>query len=102
MQDPEVVVRLSHRAAHDLDRAVDYYLSQRPGLAQRLLAAVGDEIQEIRRAPARWAVWRTPDLRRILVAGFPYVLVYRITSPGQVLVLAILHQHQDPRRRFPP
>ncbi|MCY1013324.1 type II toxin-antitoxin system RelE/ParE family toxin [Nannocystis pusilla] len=102
MRGSEVVVRLSRRAGHDFDRAVDYYLSQGPGLAQRLLAAVNATVKDLAEAPARWAVWRTPQLRRALVPDFPYVLVYRIVSREQVLIVALLHQRQDPNRRFPP
>lgn len=102
MQGAEVLVRLSRRAGHDLDRAVDYYLSQGPVLAQRLLAAVDATIKGLAEAPTRWAVWRPPQLRRALVPDFPYVIVYRIESPDRVFILALLHQRQDPNRRFPP
>lgn len=101
MGGPEVVVRLSRRAQHDFDRALEYYLSQGPDLARRLISAIDEKIEEIREAPTRWPIWRAPNLRRILVTTFPYVLIYRLDAPDDVSIVALLHQHQDPSRRFP-
>lgn len=58
-------------------------------------------LAELREAPQRWALWR-PPVRRYLFQRFPYALCYELGDSGEVVILALLHQHQDPGRRFSP
>lgn len=99
-------VRFSPAANRDISRALAYYQSQGEGLAERLFRALEVAELDLREAPARWAVWRAPALRRYLLKQFPYSLIYRIADPGpvdsHVAVLALFHHRRDPERRFLP
>jgi len=53
-------------------------------------------------APLWWAE-RAPGLRRLLLPGFPYSLLYRLVDT-QVQIVAVVHQsrHPDAWRREHP
>ncbi|WP_434424035.1 type II toxin-antitoxin system RelE/ParE family toxin [Nannocystis pusilla] len=94
-------LKWSEFARVEVRHAIEHYLRQSPTAGARLRDEVKTTLASLREAPNRWAVWRLPDLRRRLLPRFPYALVYTIVDPDQILLLAFLHQHQDPAGRFP-
>lgn len=85
-----------HEGAHaDLIGAWDWYEGQQPGLGDRLAAAVDRALDQIAEWPASGSP--TPDRseRRIVVAGFPYAIRYRVRA-DHLLVTAVYHQHRHP------
>lgn len=94
-------LKWSELARVEARHAIEHYLRQNPVAGARLRDEVKAALASLREAPNRWTVWRPPDLRRRLLPRFPYALVYSVVEPDQILLLAFLHQHQDPTRRFP-
>lgn len=82
--------------------ALEWYAGENPLAAERLEREIQAVLAELREAPRQWGVWRPPDLRRRLLGRFPYYVVYAIVEPDRVVLVAFLHQHQAPDRRFPP
>ncbi len=91
---------ISAAAQRDLQTAVDVCVARYPAHYPRFRTTFRQMFAELEEAPLRWAIWRQPDLRSRLVPGYPYRVVYCVTAE-HVLVIAVLHQHQDPARRFP-
>lgn len=83
-----------HPAARDeFLAAIEYYDDAVPGLGDRFLQAVRRATDLALTHPD--AGMQRGAVRRLLVAGFPYDLVYRVR--GEVVdVLALAHQHRRP------
>jgi plasmid stabilization system protein ParE len=79
---------------HDVDSAYEWYEKERPGLGERLLAAIRVNLARVQTDPHHFAViYRR--VRAALVETFPYVVYFRIERT-RLFVLAILHGHRDP------
>jgi len=84
------VVRLTATAEQDVEKAVAWYDRQRPGLGPFFLLDLEQAIDRIRLFPDGYPMVR-PLVRRMLLARFPYAVVYRQYEPG-IVVIAVLHQ----------
>lgn len=87
-------VRLLAPAQAELDEAIAWYAAQAPGLGDGFLVEFLRCIEVIRRHPDGWHPL-APAIRRCRLRRFPYGVVYTVES-GDVLVLAIAHQHRKP------
>lgn len=83
------------QAADDLNTAIAYHNNLRSGLGDRLRLAVYDAVDRILENPGRHHMVRN-DVRRYLVAGFPYSVLYRIVDESLVRILVIRHHRRDP------
>ena len=84
-----------HPAARDeFVAAAAYYDAAVPGLGNRFLVAVKQTADMLSTHPDAGAA-RGSGTRRLLVAGFPYHVVYRVRG-DDIEVLAIAHQHRRP------
>lgn len=90
-----IIVRFSPRASEGIEDATRYYRRLDQKLAQRFVAALHVAVQQIQEAPRRWAVWRDPDFRRVLVQTFPDSLFYCVVSEAEIFVAAFVHQRQE-------
>jgi plasmid stabilization system protein ParE len=91
--------RIEPEAADELDQAVWWYESRRPGLGQELLAAVDECLDLMARWPGAGSLvpGLPPDLvvRRAPVRRFPYHVVYLDTESG-IRILAFAHDRRRP------
>jgi toxin ParE1/3/4 len=78
----------------DLIDAARYYQGQRPALGAEFLDEAEQAVEEIMRAPERWAV-RVGGVRRFLLSRFPYIIRYRLSGKA-VQFLSILHGARHP------
>ena len=85
--------RFDRAARADLRQAALWYEEQRDGLGIRFAAEVSRAIELILRAPERWPVRQ--GTHRYVLRRFPYTIAYR-ASAGEVLIVAVAHQHLDP------
>ena len=89
-------IRFTPLAARDVAGAVRWYNAQRSGLGGEFERAVDASLELVTRIPeAAPVVIR--DLRRLLLARFPYALYYRLTEQT-IEVRACLHTRRDPKR----
>jgi plasmid stabilization system protein ParE len=85
---------LRPRAENDIQAIFEWYESQQRGLGEQFLASLRERLEAIRsQSESCVVIYR--DVRRAVVARFPYVVFY-IVRPTQVAVLAVLHQSRDP------
>ena len=82
-------------ADDDLADAFGYYDKRHPGLGVRFSAQVERAIERIVRHPEAWSKL-SRRTRRCLINVFPYGVIYQIRD-DDILVIAIMHLHQDPR-----
>lgn len=83
-------------------RAVEWYAERGPHLAERFEAELHTALSAVLEAPRRWAIWRPPAYRRVILKNFPYSLIFRIVDDERVFLVALLHHSRDPDRRFSP
>ena len=85
-----------HRlASGELREAIHFYERQSPGLGNRFLAEVEAAVELLHQFPEIGTRVVGP-LRRVLVSGFPYDLVYRLTGRNQIRILAVAHHRREP------
>ena len=88
-------VRLLTIAKQELDDAVAWYDERTPGLGREFF----DEIDRAVRRAAAFPMSCTemePDVRRCLLARFPYGLIFGVDQETLVIV-AVAHLHREPR-----
>ena len=90
----ELIVR--RRAEAQAFHARNWYESQLDGLGRRFVAELDQAIQNAHENPQHYQVVHR-EIRRVLLRRFPYA-VFFISEPERVVVLAILHQYEDPTK----
>ena len=82
-------------AAEELAAAVAWYEERRAGLGAEFYDAIARTMSRIGEMPEAGSPFRDLKARRILVAGFPYQVVYRIDS-DEIRVIAFAHLKRRP------
>lgn len=91
----QVIVRPA--AAGDIERAYQWYESQRRGLGEEFLAALRSTRDRVLEYPDAFPVLHRDTRRALIPRRFPYGLFYRIYG-DTVVVVACMHAKQDPER----
>jgi toxin ParE1/3/4 len=87
-----IVFRREARA--EFDRAHDWYEDKRPGLGEEFSERVQEVLHRIAALPElHQCIYK--DVRRGLVRGFPYQVLYRVKT-NQIRVLAVFHASRNP------
>ena len=82
-------------AAEELAAAVGWYEDRRAGLGSEFFDAIVRTLNRIAEVPEAGSPFRDLNARRMLVAGFPYQVVYRIDS-DESRVIAFAHLKRRP------
>lgn len=91
-------LRWLRSGSESLKRHVAYIASQNPVAATTVRRTIRDCVLRLCEFPESGRKGHVAGTRELIVAGLPYVVVYRI-SPGTVEVLLVLHTAMD---RPPP
>ena len=83
-------------AEGDIERAVAWYDAQRPKLGDAFLLDLGDVLEHVRQYPEMYQLI-AGRVRRAVLHGFPYSVIYRIL-PDAIQVVGVLHSQLDPAR----
>ena len=87
-------IRLLPAARQELDAAVDWYEDQRAGVGAALMTQIRGTFTRISSNPELHPkIYR--DLRKAVVAKFPYIVIYRETST-EVLIVSVFHTSRNP------
>jgi toxin ParE1/3/4 len=89
-------VILRRQAEADLASAYRWYEKRLPGLGVRFLEQVELALLRLADHPEAWPTVHR-NVRRVILRRFPYALFY-LSETERVVVLAVLHQAQDPER----
>lgn len=76
--------------------SVAYYESKRAGLGASYLAEFERVMRTVCEAPHRYPIEKEPDVRRIRMKRFPYIVLFRESS-GSIQVLAVAHNRRRPQ-----
>ena len=90
-----LAVVFRRKVGRDLAAGFGYYEGQTENLGEKFLTAVDSTFDAMERYPEMFAQVHG-DVRRALVARFPYAVFYRIESK-RVVVLTVLHTARDPK-----
>jgi plasmid stabilization system protein ParE len=90
-----VNVRFLAIAQEELDDAVEWYNQQTAESGLAFLDEIDRAIRRIAVFPMACAEIE-PDLRRCLLARFPYGMIYGLEE-GTIIVVAVAHLHREPR-----
>jgi len=74
---------------------VAWFEQQQVGLGRRFLNEVESAIDRACASPEQYRVTHSPDVRRILVRGFPFEILFREVD-GVIQILAIAHYRRRP------
>ena len=87
-------VEFHPEARDELKGAVVWYKTQQASLGLRFRQAVDEAIRDAAQFPERHPLLEQ-DVRRHLVRGFPYSVLYA-PEHDYVLILAVMHHHREP------
>lgn len=82
-------------AQQELNDAVDWYNEQSDGLGHEFLDELDRAIRRVITYPQS-CIEIEPELRKCLVARFPYAAIYGIEK-DTIVVIAVAHLHRHPR-----
>jgi toxin ParE1/3/4 len=85
-----MAARWLRRALLDLDDAYDYVAADKPEAARRLVDHIEEGGRRLSLHPNIGRPGRVPGTRELVIAGTPFLVVYRVAA-GQAVVLAVLH-----------
>ena len=89
-------VRSSEPASDELAEAVRWYESRRTGLGGEFFDAVAATVARVESNPEIGTSTSTDgQTRRLLVARFPYQVIYRL-RPAEIVIVAIAHLKRRP------
>ena len=92
---PIRAVDLHEEAAAEYDAAFDWYLARSPDAALKFDAEFDRALVQVAQAPQRWASG-SHNTRRFLLRKFPFLLIYRERSAGEIQVVAVAHTSRRP------
>ena len=81
-------------AVDDLKEIVDYIAARNPAASARVAAALHDAAAHLDSHPRMGRRGRLAGTRELVVARFPFVIVYRIER-DRVEVLRVIHGRRD-------
>ena len=79
----------------DLNRAIEFYEGQRPGLGAECRAEVYAAIDRLHHSPKRHRIIEE-DIHRCFVRRFPFSILYRVIDDEVIRILVIRHHRQRP------
>lgn len=82
-------------AVNDLQEAINWYESKRPGLGQLFKQVVWKSVRQIIESPLAYPIVQR-SIRRAKVRRFPFGIYYEIEG-SQVVVLAVYHFKRSSR-----
>lgn len=84
----------SQTAIANLIEIRNYIEQDKPVAARQLAERILESVERLAEHPHLGHAGREPETRELIVAGTPYIIVYRIYR-GHLSILAILHSAQN-------
>jgi toxin ParE1/3/4 len=88
-----MTLRWTRRALRDMQHLHDYIADDNPAAARRMVARIREAAGHLRRSPQMGKRGRVEDTRELVIAGTPYIVVYRLEGE-QVQIVAVIHSAQ--------
>ena len=78
----------------DIEAIRDYIALDNPVAAQSVIAEIRKAANSLRDLPMLGHVGKRPGTRELVLARYPYILVYRL-APAKISIVAVLHQSRQ-------
>jgi len=85
-----------HIARQEMDDAIAWYESERPGVGIEFASEIGSLLGRIADTPKQFRKVRG-EVRRAVLHRFPYTIHFLLES-NRIVVLAVFHAKRNPRR----
>ena len=95
-----MTLRWTRRALRDMQHLHGYIADDNPAAGRRLVSRIREAASHLRRSPQMGKRGRIADTRELVIAGTPYIVVYRIEGE-QVQIVAVIHGAQRWPDTFP-
>jgi toxin ParE1/3/4 len=95
-----MTLRWTRIALRDMQHLHDYIADDNPAAARRMVARIREAASRLRRSPQMGRRGRITDTRELVIAGTPYIVVYRVEGE-QVQMVAVIHAAQRWPDSFP-
>jgi addiction module RelE/StbE family toxin len=82
--------RWLRRALLDLEDAYSYVAADNPAAAQRLVDQIEEGARQLSRHPRIGRAGRVPGTRELVIAGTPFLVIYRLEA-DRTVILTVLH-----------
>lgn len=82
-------------ARADLLAAQAWYSRREATLGTRFITAAAATAKKLQQFPESAAIVHSPSFRRVMIPGFPYSLIYRVTV-RKIVVTAVMHASRRP------
>ena len=92
---PTRVLELHEEASAEYDASFSWYPERSPDAALKFDSEVDSSLGEIAQAPQRWASGPY-HTRRFLLRKFPFVLIYRERTSGEIQIVAVARTSRKP------
>jgi len=80
----------------DVREAKNWYFKQQPGLEKRFAEDVKQTLDRMKLNPRHYEI-KYRNVRTALCHTFPYAIHFYINEiAGELVIIAIVHQHRDP------
>lgn len=86
-------IRLTQKAASDLEKIIIYYENQQIGLGTRFASYVYTHMEQLTNFPNAFRAGLKLNTREMVLTKFPFIVVYRIEC-DVVNILTVYHQIQ--------
>lgn len=87
-------VRWTEPATRDLEEISEFIRKDQPSAAERIARALFDAANGLDHFPARGRKGRISGTHELVIAGLPYIIVYRIADAA-IHILRIYHGARD-------
>jgi toxin ParE1/3/4 len=91
-------VRYTARALEQLAEIFEYIAQDNPQAAHAVQARIRTSIERLDDFPFAGRITDRPGVRVLTVVRYPYLIFYRTSDAGDVLILRILHAARDSSR----
>jgi len=84
----------SPHSQRDIEAIRDYIVPDNPVAAQSVIAGIRKAANSLRDFPMLGHVGKRRGTRELVLARYPYILVYRL-APAKISIVAVLHQSRQ-------
>ena len=92
-------VRWLRTALHDLASEIDFIAADNPEAAARVSLRIRASVERLAEFPEMGRAGRVPLTRELVVAGTPWIVIYRAGTSVEILRVLHASQRWPPRRQ---
>lgn len=84
-------------AEDEIDDAIGWYNTQKTNLGAEFVLSLDNLFEYLAETPTIFPIVHN-EMPRATLPNFPYSIIFEIHEPNVILVLAVVHQKQNPQR----